>query len=184
MGVVAALALFSGSAQTDPVTDLMVSPVGGSLICEPLFTTCSRVTSNKNITHIFIAFQQCQQQQQQDFFTVTVDGSPVLPKDIQQEQDDLHNKGGPCNHGPSATPTANDDPDTAHGPRTIETPRFWFPLGQNQFDVTVCVTTDQEQTTRIGAKSADECVQDSVNLCQECQQNPPKECQHSTLTQN
>jgi len=176
-GAMILLALLPSSGRASPVTNLRVSPVEESLVCEPLFTTCSRVQADKNITHIFVAFDQCLENPPEvDPFTVTVDGSPVLPQDLVQEQDDLHDKGGPCNHGPSATPSANDDPDTDHGPRTIEKPRFWFPLGQNQFDVVVCVTTDTASAVRIGAKAADECVQDSVNLCEECAPPPPKEC--------
>ena len=164
--VVASTVLASGgSSFAGRETDLSVTPDGSDVSCEPIsITGCFDVDSLKNITHIFVAFDACAPDPPEDPFSITVDGDPV-PVDKLIPEDRLKDKGGPCNHGDPAPPVADDD---TSGPNLIAKPRLWFPLQGNQKHARVCVTTDTISIIRVGAKSADECVQNTQNFCGEC----------------
>jgi hypothetical protein len=151
--LVASGLLFSTAALADPQTNLRVTADGTNLTC-PEASACFDVSSEKNITHIFVdwSFDGCEQDDQDPTFAVTVDGVDI-------PSDKWHTRGGPCNHGEDFIP------------RTI-----WFPLPKNQDTARVCVTVTGAVPSEIlvGAKSAEECTFDDVEgECQICEQQPP-----------
>ena len=98
---------------------------------------CFTVTADKNITHIFVKVYGS------DAYKILVNGEPVDAKD-------LHDKGGPCNHG------------------TDEIFRdVWFPLTGNQKEAEICVVLKNPPVyakVTVGAKAASACVDESTKV--------------------
>jgi hypothetical protein len=123
---------------------------------------CFDVTADKNITHIFVKVNGT------DAYTILVDGNPVDPKD-------LHDTGGPCNHGEDEIF------------RDV-----WFPLTGNQNQAEVCVVLKNSPvyaSVTVGAKAADACVDESTKVrCKDkdhpgdgCPKHPKPMKDHSWL---
>jgi len=133
-------------------TDLMVTAEGGGDLTCPSPMACFDVSSEKNITHIFVqvGFDGCAKVG----YSITVDGKAVTM---------LHTMGGPCNvHGQKGEDLI---------PRDV-----WFPLPGNQKTARVCVATDGTvpASIRVGAKSAEECKDAMTSaMCQPCEQPQP-----------
>jgi hypothetical protein len=105
---------------------------------------CFDVTADKNITHIFVKVNGS------DAYTILVDGKPVDPKD-------LHDTGGPCNHGEDEIL------------RDV-----WFPLTGNQKEAQICVVLNNPPVyanVTVGAKAASACVDESTKV--RCKANHP-----------
>jgi hypothetical protein len=126
--------------QTDTI---LACPVGGN--------ACFNVSSDHNITHIFVnlGFDGCTPVP----FVVSVDGVFVDPKDFHSPSS------GPCN---------------GNGERIV--PRIlWFPLPGNQKNVEVCVLTEfaVPALVAVGAKADDLCNSLTIEeRCQNCVQPP------------
>jgi hypothetical protein len=153
----ASMLVFGAQAWAGSFTNLSVMTDEKSLSCMPIMS-CFDVTSDKNITHIFVEIEACTVQES-DPFMITVDGVPVTK---------VHTNGGPCNHGPDAPMSVpeNDEVLDLNGPFLIDKPRIWFPLPGNQSTARVCVSVDEPSMIEVGAKSADDCAQNTASLCQ------------------
>jgi hypothetical protein len=156
--VAASVFMFGAQARAGSFTDLSVTPIENSFTCTPEIMKCFDVSSDKNITHIFVEFNACTEMPMTDSFSITVDGTPITK---------IHMNGGPCNHGPDAPDVIIEDDEKLGfpGPSLIDKPRFWFPLPGNQMTATVCVTTDDPTKLEVGAKSADDCAEAPADLC-------------------
>jgi hypothetical protein len=139
-----------GNGNSDPNLHVTAHPQNpdNNLTC-PEPTACFTVTSDKNITHIFVdsSAEGCEVDNHNDpIESVTVDGEDI-------PSDKWHTNGGPCNHGEDLVPRV-----------------IWFPLTQNQDHAEVCVTVSGDVTQiLVGAKSAEECTLDTqeTNCCEE-----------------
>lgn len=121
------------------------------LQCYNGFTvSCFDVTSDKNITHIFVDVDTYACESDPDFF-VTVDGEAV---------EKLHTNGGPCTH------------DNDNGQIDIDR-IVWFPVPQNQSEAEVCVYVEARAPVTVGAKSANECDEASNHVyeCEDCRKH-------------
>jgi hypothetical protein len=156
--VAASVFVFGAQARAGSFTDLTVMADESSFSCEPIMK-CFDISSDKNITQIFVEFNACTGMPgSEDSFTITVDGTPITK---------VHTNGGPCNHGPDAPSVVPEDDEVLglNGPFLIDKPRVWFPLPGNQMTARVCVTTDDPTMLEVGAKSADDCAEAPANLC-------------------
>ena len=125
-------------------------PLHSDLTC-PSPTACFRVTSDKNITHIFVdVAPDTTCEGETPSIAVSVDGVNVPSAKF-------HTNGGPCNHG-----------------EELVTRILWFPLTGNQKTADVCVTTSGVAVSDIsvGAKSAEECLASSEHPACECPPAP------------
>jgi hypothetical protein len=111
---------------------------------------CFDVTADKNITHIFVKVDGT------DAYTILVDGTPVDPKD-------LHDTGGPCNHGPDEIFR-----------------EFLFPLTGNQKEAEICVVLNNPPVyanVTVGAKAASACADESTRVrCKAHMDHPGDGC--------